>query len=807
MNLNLVKACKAIFFITFLVPFLSFAEERPFITTWTASSDNAQISIPVYGTNVTIDWGDDNIETFTNASGSAYHTYATAGSYSVEITGGLSYIRFPNSYQSKIESVDQWGDISWTTMEEAFKGCYNLRVLASDAPVLSGVTSLESMFEDANNFNDDISHWDVSTIENMVFLFNGASKFNQPLNDWDVSNVISMGGMFRECGYNQPLDQWDVSSVTSMSSMFYQADFNQPINNWDVSDVISMSHMFKNARYNQPLNDWDVSKVVTMSYMFCEARSFNQPIDQWDVSAVEDMSFMFEDALDFNQTINAWDVSNVTDMYGLFKGAESFDQPLNDWDVSNVTSMKQMFSVATAFNQPLDQWDVSAVTNMSDMFRGAAAFNQNINGWEVSAVTDMSFMFYLATAFNQPLNDWTVSKVKDMMSMFGYSSFDQPLDKWNVSNVTNMGSPNGYANRGMFAETPFNQDISGWDVSSVRFMEGMFYGTENFNQDISDWDVSEVIDFNDFLSGASSFNRLNYDDLLEEWSQLSLKSNLTFDAPLANYCDASTARSSIITNFNWTINDDGEDCTPLKSSPGLSIDPLENLSYGDAPFQLKWQTESDGVISSSSSNSDVISLNAEHQITIKGSGQTTITLSQAESETHLAEQKQMLITVEKAQLKVKAVDQVINLSEDIPQLSMVYEGFVNGDSEEDIVPPSISTDVENSNEEGEFDIILSGGEADNYEMSLENGTLTIKFVLSSSTQSVHQPVLYPNPANESFSISGIPNIKMVSVFNHMGQLVKQISETKVQMEDLEKGLYHVIVDTDEKKFTCRIIKN
>ncbi|WP_456459991.1 BspA family leucine-rich repeat surface protein [Reichenbachiella sp.] len=807
MKLSLFKVWKPFAFILLFVQSLCFAEVKPFITTWTASSDNAQISMPVYGSNITIDWGDGHVETITSANGSAYHTYASAGSYSVEISGGLSYIRFPNSYQSKIESVDQWGDISWTTMEEAFKGCYNLKVLASDAPDLSGVTSLESMFEDAFNFNENISHWDVSTIENMLFLFNGASSFNQPLNGWDVSNVELMGGMFRECGYNQSLDEWDVSSVTSMSSMFYQSIFNQPINNWDVSNVTSMSNMFKNARYNQPLNNWNVSNVISMSYMFCEARSFNQPIDYWDVSSVTDMSFMFEDAFDFNQPVDKWNVSKVTSMYGMFKGAESFDQPLNSWDVSKVSNMRQMFSGAESFNQPLELWDVSTVVSMDDMFRGALTFNQNINNWDVSNVSDMAYMFYFASSFNQPLNEWEVSNVTDMMSMFGYSSFDQPLNNWNVSKVTNMGSPDGYANRGMFAETPFNQDISTWDVSAVQYMEGMFYGANHFNQDISTWDVSQVIDFNDFLFGASSFDRLNYDDLLEGWSQLSLKSNLTFDAPLANYCEATTARSTIITDFNWTINDGGEDCTLVKTSPALSIEPLENLSYGDAPFNLKWQTQSNGLITSTSSNSEVLSIDSEHQVTVSGSGQATITLSQAESKTHLAEQKQMIVTVDKAKLKIMAVDQFINLSEDIPQLTMVYEGFVNGDSEEDIVPPSISTNAPNSDDPGMFDITLSGGEAKNYELDLVNGTLKIGFVLGSSSPSAAMPILYPNPTNNSFTLSGIQNLKSVSIFDHSGQIVKQVKDSKIQMTQLKSGLYHVVVHTDKNRYVYRVVKN
>lgn len=784
------------------------AQDSPFITTWEASSDNAQISFPVYGSNITIDWGDGNEETLTSANGSAYHTYSTAGSYSVEITGGLTHIRFPNGYQSKIESVDQWGDITWTTMEGAFEGCYNLHVLAIDAPDLSGVTSLESMFEDARAINEDISHWDVSTIENMIFMFNGASDFNQPLNAWDVSGAKYMGGMFRESGYNQPLDQWDVSSVESMSSMFYQADFNQPLDDWDVSNVTSMGHMFRNARYNQPLNNWEVSKVSNMSYMFYEARSFNQPIDQWDVSEVTDMSFMFEDALDFNQSIEEWDVSKVTTMYGMFKGAEDFNQPLNSWNVSKVTNLDQMFSTATDFNQPLDEWDVSAVTNMGDLFRGASSFNQPLESWDVSSVTDMSFMFYLATEFDQPLNDWDVSQVTDMMSMFGYSSFNQPLDQWDVSKVTNMGSPNGYANRGMFAETPFNQDISDWDVSSVIYMEGMFYGADDFNQDISGWDISTVADFNDFLTGAASFDRFNYDDMLEKWSQLTLKANLVFDAPLANFCDATTARSSIITDFNWTINDNGEDCTIVKTSPNLSIDALDDFIYGEETFELKWQTDSDGTITSSSSDTNVLSIDDDHQVTITGAGQSTLTISQAESETHLADEQHITVTVEKANLKITAVDQSIKRFEEIPQLTMVYEGFVNGDSEEDIVPPSISTDATSESEAGNYDIDLSGGDAENYELTLVSGTMTVTYILNVEDNRSRPGLIYPNPVSSEFRLTNRSTFDELRIVDSKGNPVRiyDSSESTFDISDLAPGAYFIQFRINNQTQVSRLLK-
>ena len=41
-------------------------------------------------------------------------------------------------------------------------------------------------------FNEDISAWNTSKVEDMLSMFEGAEKFNKPLNNWDVSNVKLM---------------------------------------------------------------------------------------------------------------------------------------------------------------------------------------------------------------------------------------------------------------------------------------------------------------------------------------------------------------------------------------------------------------------------------------------------------------------------------------------------------------------------------------------------------------------------------------------------------------------------------------
>ena len=356
------------------------SDPRPFVTTWKTDIPNQTIAFYLYGDGRTITWGDGTSSHITGRL--AYHSYADPGTYTVSIHGNLESISLASA---NLMSVEQWGDVSWTSMVRAFSGASNMVYRATDVPDLSRVTDMRQMFAGATSFNGDISSWDVSSVTEMSDMFYGASSFNG-----DISS-------------------WDVSSVTEMSDMFYGASsFNGDISSWDVSSVTDMSRMFRGATsFNQPLDSWDVSSVTYMSEMFYGTSSFNQPLDSWDVSSVTYMSEMFRGATSFNQPLDSWDVSSVTYMIWMFAGATPFNQPLDSWDVSSVTHMTYMFKDATSFNGNISSWDVSSVTRMVDMFAGATSFNQDISSWDVSSVTDMSGMFDGATSFNQNLSAWT----------------------------------------------------------------------------------------------------------------------------------------------------------------------------------------------------------------------------------------------------------------------------------------------------------------------------------------------------------------------------------------------------------------
>jgi surface protein len=355
--------------------------------------------------------------------------------------------------KNRLTDVRQWGDVAWTSMANAFRGCSNLTGMATDNPNLSAVTDMSFMFRVAVAFNGDISSWDVSSVTNMAYMFNEADAFNQ-----DIGN-------------------WDVSSVTNMSNLFNGADaFNGDIGSWDVSSVTNMSYMFKGAvAFNQDIGNWDVSNVTNMSGMFNEADAFNQDIGSWDVSSVTNMASMFNGADAFNQDIGNWDVSNVTNMSNLFFRAYAFNGAIGNWDVSNVTDMAYMFAYTQAFNQVIGSWNVSNVTNMNYMFTEATAFNQDIGSWDVSSVTTMTSMFSRATAFNQDIGTWDISKATEMFIMFRNSgisrtNYDKILIAWDAAGYMNKNlldaSPLTYCN-GQAART--NLISKGWTISGDTY--------------------------------------------------------------------------------------------------------------------------------------------------------------------------------------------------------------------------------------------------------------------------------------------------------------------------------------------------
>ena len=238
---------------------------------------------------------------------------------------------------------------AWTAVENNRIGTPDRVYNAMDTPNLQYIRKLSCVGGGYTKYRGSFEKWDVSKITDMSAMFKtyGESEvclscdpllgyFDQDISKWNTSNVENTSEMFHGCqSFNQNISGWDTSKVKSMKAMFVDAKaFNQPIGKWNVSNVTNMSDMFVRAvKFNQPLESWNVSNVTDMSGMFDEAFAFNQPLAKWNVSHVEDMDSMFRYADEFNQPLDGWDVTHVKDMNNMFEGASKFQHYPANWVV------------------------------------------------------------------------------------------------------------------------------------------------------------------------------------------------------------------------------------------------------------------------------------------------------------------------------------------------------------------------------------------------------------------------------------------------------------------------------------------
>ncbi len=401
--------------ITLTANFLELLSNDPFITIWNLSLDAGSGANQIQF-NATIATGDAAYTWETIPAGTSGSGTLPAGTSLCTITGipagsTISLEIEPQNLQrffinngsdrNRLVDVTQWGDVVWTSMQDAFKSCENLQISASDTPDLTGVQSMNQMFMwcQALNSPSNIGDWNTSNVNNMSGMFCFASSFNQDIGNWNTGNVISMGEMFVfATSFNQDIGNWNTGNVTNMSQLFYNAtSFNQNISNWNTGSVTNMVYMFYNATsFNQDIGNWNTSSVTNMVGMFAYASSFNQEIGNWNTGNVTNMSAMFYNATSFNQDIGNWNTGNVTDLSGLFDHASSFNQDIGAWNTGNVYNMTSMFYNANSFNQDIGNWNTGNVTYMGGMFNYATSFNQSLGNWSLNSNVNLDQMFDLS---------------------------------------------------------------------------------------------------------------------------------------------------------------------------------------------------------------------------------------------------------------------------------------------------------------------------------------------------------------------------------------------------------------------------
>jgi BspA type Leucine rich repeat region (6 copies) len=194
------------------------------INTANAGSASNQFVLPLntsYTYDFWVDWGDGQAERWTTNT-SPTHTYAASGTYTVSIWGNFPAIRFNNAGDRlKLLAISQWGtSVEWISWGNAFYGCANLTITATDSRVAQThrLAAIPFAFAECSALSIfpllDFSSVQVadSAFENCVLL----TAFSFPLN-W--ASCYRMVATFRGCVLLGALDLPNTANCISFASL------------------------------------------------------------------------------------------------------------------------------------------------------------------------------------------------------------------------------------------------------------------------------------------------------------------------------------------------------------------------------------------------------------------------------------------------------------------------------------------------------------------------------------------------------------------------------------------------------------
>ena len=144
-------------------------------------------------------------------------------------------------------AVDDLGDLEWKNLSGAFAFADSLRFFKGGNT--SAVTDMSLMFWKSPLVTPDVTHLDVSKVENMWGMFQDAYTANPDVSDWNTSQAKNLSWMFAKTRRADPdVSSWNTSLVTNTQRMFSEASAANPdISNWFMGRVTDMSYMFYRA--------------------------------------------------------------------------------------------------------------------------------------------------------------------------------------------------------------------------------------------------------------------------------------------------------------------------------------------------------------------------------------------------------------------------------------------------------------------------------------------------------------------------------------------------------------------------------
>lgn len=227
------------------------------------TSTNTQFTLPLDGSstyNFDIDWGDGNSETIVTNTPFT-HEYGVTGTFNIKI-GGVNNtfpaLRFADGGdKEKLLFISNWGSIAWLSMQDAFFGCENLLVTASDIPDVSAVTDFSAMYDFCDSLTSvTLVGWDMSSATTIIRMFRSCiSLTSLDMTGCDLSNITSFKRFIQNSSLLTSIIGWNTITVpTALTDMDDFADgatlYNENVTNLDWSSVTTAADCFNGSSFD-----------------------------------------------------------------------------------------------------------------------------------------------------------------------------------------------------------------------------------------------------------------------------------------------------------------------------------------------------------------------------------------------------------------------------------------------------------------------------------------------------------------------------------------------------------------------------
>jgi surface protein len=501
----------------------------------------------------------------------------------------------------RLVDLEQWGTASWTSMADAFMGCSNLDISATDIPNLTVVTNLRRMFMFCESLTGpaNIGSWETGLVTNMFGMFASAGNFDQNIGSWNTKDVNFMQNMFDGASsFNQDLGNWVLKSSVTLTNMFDNSgmdceNYANTLVGWDQNNpsVTGRTLGAVGLEYGMSAVAARENLITAKSWTIIgDASGCPDPgnfVTIWDLSLDPGSGpdqIQFNAAIASGGGIYTWQElpSGATGSGTLASG--DFLRTISNLPASTIRlgiapdKLQRFYIFGGPDRQRLldvEQWGAANWTSMEQAFNGCTNLDVSAQGLpDLSGVTSLTQMFRNCSSLTGPDNigDWNVANITSLLAMFFGASF-------------------------------FNQDISIWNTANVTSMTEIFAFATSFNQNLAAWSLNSVLALNNMLN-SSGMDCMNYSSTLIGWNNNpTTPDNLSLGAFGMQYgTNAEAARDDLINVKGWTILGDlpsGTDCSPppfitrwdLSLDPGSGANQIQfNATIAPGGAEYAWET-------------------------------------------------------------------------------------------------------------------------------------------------------------------------------------------------------------------------